>query len=212
MAYGRRIRKKRRVVSTTKTLINQHKILNTSQDVTMRFAYRVSLDSSVGGATVSKNFRANGLYDPYHTGIGHQPRGFDQCMALYDHYYVKKATIQVWVRNSSGSTSMLTIRATDEAQNSTDYRDVAESAYGLVKQCHPSEGCYGTLTVDVPEFLGKPLKDDAMMGTSGLNPSEQAYFNVALSPIDGTNTINGDIFVVIIYEAALAEPKQPTIS
>ena len=32
------------------------------------------------------HFRANGLYDPNLTGTGHQPRGFDEHAALYDHY------------------------------------------------------------------------------------------------------------------------------
>lgn len=33
-------------------------------------------------------FRANSLYDPYYTGTGHQPRGFDQMAAFYNAYEV----------------------------------------------------------------------------------------------------------------------------
>ena len=47
-----------------------------------------NLDVGAVGIPASYVFSANGLYDPNITGIGHQPRGFDQLMALYDHYVV----------------------------------------------------------------------------------------------------------------------------
>jgi len=49
-----------------------------------------------GGANVQTYaFVANGLYDPNYTATGHQPAYFDQYMALYHRYVVKKSTIRL---------------------------------------------------------------------------------------------------------------------
>ncbi len=51
------------------------------------------------------NFSANNLRDPLTTGAGHQPRGFDESMDLYQSYTVHGATISYHVcpRYSNGS-------------------------------------------------------------------------------------------------------------
>ena len=39
--------------------------------------------------------RLNSLFDPNLSGLGHQPRGFDQLMAVYEKYTVVAAKITV---------------------------------------------------------------------------------------------------------------------
>ena len=59
---------------------------------TLLYSDQITLNPAAG--TVSKHvFSANGLFDPNITGVGHQPRGFDQYMALYNHYTVIGARI-----------------------------------------------------------------------------------------------------------------------
>lgn len=61
----------------------------------LRYTVRKELDVS-GLATVSyESFRANGCYDPEVSVGGHQPRGFDQAMALYGAFTVLGSTISV---------------------------------------------------------------------------------------------------------------------
>jgi len=205
-------KKRKTAVTTVSKIVTDHRLLNTKQNATFRFCYRVPIDGSAAGLSASKVFRANGLYDPYQTGIGHQPRGFDQLMALYANYVVKKATIQVWVRNSSGSSDMLGIKVQSSTTASTNYLDYGESALGVVKQCHPSETCYASLTVDIPTYTGKSIKDTDLQGTSLANPNSQVYFGVGLSPFDSSNTVDGDLFVIITYNADLINSTQPSTS
>lgn len=205
-------KKRKTAVTTVSKIVNDHKLLNTKQNVTFRFCYRTSIDGAAAGLAATKIFRANGLYDPYQTGVGHQPRGFDQLMALYANYVVKKATIQVWVRNSSGSSDMLGIKVQADTTGSTDYKDYGESAIGIVRMNHPTEKCYATLTVDIPTYTGKSLKDSDLQGTSLANPNSQVYFGVGMMPFDSTNTVNGDLFVVITYSADLINGRQPVSS
>ena len=48
----------------------------------LKYCQEVSLNPTVG-AVASADFAANGLYDPYLSGVGHQPMGFDQLMTFF---------------------------------------------------------------------------------------------------------------------------------
>lgn len=58
-----------------------------SKPVKLRYTQLITLSPPLGGIANSY-FTANGAYDPWITGVGHQPRGFDQWMTWYDHYTV----------------------------------------------------------------------------------------------------------------------------
>lgn len=60
--------------------------------VRLRYVQEVQLDAGTG--TYSQNlFRCNSLFDPDYTGVGHQPKGFDEWAGVYNHYTVMKSTI-----------------------------------------------------------------------------------------------------------------------
>ena len=61
---------------------------------TLRYQETLSLSSS-SGALFGYVYNLNGLYDPNHTGTGHQPLYFDQLMTIYNHYIVIGAKITV---------------------------------------------------------------------------------------------------------------------
>lgn len=54
----------------------------------LRYVERITLDAAALGAPVEYSFRANSIFDPNLTGVGHQPMGRDEFVALYDHYTV----------------------------------------------------------------------------------------------------------------------------
>lgn len=62
----------------------------------LRYTEKINM-GSVGAATttVINQFIANGAYDPNYTGVGHQPRGFDQFMSSYEAYTVTGSKMSV---------------------------------------------------------------------------------------------------------------------
>lgn len=65
------------------------------------------------GITLSyQMYRGNSLFDPDFTGIGHQPRGFDQLATLYERYYVGASKIVIrTIVNTSNANAILAVRA-----------------------------------------------------------------------------------------------------
>lgn len=61
----------------------------------LRYVDEIDLDPAVGGLSVTKSYRANDLYDPDSSGVGHQPMGFDQLCLFYKSFTVTKSTIRV---------------------------------------------------------------------------------------------------------------------
>lgn len=69
-----------------------------------RYVEEVNLSQeNITGLTGSEYaFRLNSLFDPNFTGVGHQPRGFDQMAALYANYCVYKVQVQIRLMSQSG--------------------------------------------------------------------------------------------------------------
>ena len=200
-------------VSTAAALTRSHKILNTKQNVTLRYGERVSF-SGIAGSSASYVFSANGLYDPNITGTGHQPRGFDQLMSLYDHYLVKTATIEVWAQNNIANPCLLSILVKDtNAAIPTDI-DVLEDTYATHRMMTPNDDSqygYARFTVDIGKFLGgKDVSE--MKGNIATNPTEGVFFFVQVTPVDAASSPSGKHIVRITYNADLIEPKQPASS
>lgn len=66
----------------------------TSMTSTLRYVQRVEFTPS-SSSTAVWTFKANGLYDPFANIGGHQPRGFDELMQLYETFTVTDSKIAV---------------------------------------------------------------------------------------------------------------------
>jgi len=203
----------RSAVSTAAALTTDHRILNMTQNVTLRYADNVSA-SSVAGSSASYVFRANGLFDPNFTGVGHQPRGFDQLMTLYDHYRVKTATCEVWASNTLNTPGILSIVVKDDGVSIPVSIDVMEDTYSTHTALLPADDkqvSYARFTVDVDKYLGgKAITEQK--GSAGSNPTEQLFFVVAATMMSVGDAPNIAMWVRITYNADLSEPKQPVSS
>ena len=70
--------------------------------VRLKYVQETSIDT--GLASINKiYFRANSLFDPDFTGVGHQPLHYDELNVPYDHYTVYGSKITVTVINVTGS-------------------------------------------------------------------------------------------------------------
>lgn len=173
----------------------------------------INSGASVAGAKV---FSANGLYDPDVTGVGHQPRGFDQMMAMYDHFVVigAKIKVQFWPRPATTGLTMVGISVQPDNAPYTDVRNYLESANNVSLGISPDgDRCHCLVSeVNPNKFLGrsKPMSDPQLKGSVASNPTEGAFFHVWQDNVTESST--SDILVEIEYVAILIEPKVAPIS
>lgn len=87
-----------------------------------------------------------------------------------------------------------------------------------VKKKHvaPDNGCT-TLTYQINpnKFLGrsKPLSDPELKGSATSNPTEQCYWYIGVSNLDGVTDLSPlHVTFSIEYQAILIEPKMPPTS
>lgn len=172
--------------------------------------------TTVGGTAIY-TFSANGLFDPNITGTGHQPIGFDQMMALYEHYTVIRSHIKVTFFNSSAEPARVAIYLSPD--NITPSR-TAIMENGLIKtRMISGDTGAGThrqatieLTCDVPKYFGKSyqsiLAETEMSGTIAANPAEQVYFVIAIWNPVGIDDANVGLDVVLSYDSMYWEPKK----
>ena len=187
----------------------------------VKFNYGEHFDINPGAGTAGQYvFSCNGLFDPNISGIGHQPRGFDQVMTLYDHYVVvgSKITVYAWNPDTVYG-AMVSVHIQDTSTTTTDIENVLERRNARSKLVSSRNGgidnCIISYKVNPNNFLGrsKPLSDPNLKGNTSANPSEQCYFVVSVAGMNDLADIGGiACYAKIEYTAVLIEPKQPTKS
>lgn len=174
----------------------------------MRHIYEEDVTHPVGAAIgfISQyTFRANSMFDPNFTGIGHQPMYRDEYATLYDSYTVIASFIEVcfdfvvgynhhYIRlDDDGTSAGLSVSELVE-QNGSTPADTSQRIYPLklrksfdAKRYHKS-----TLT--------GILADDSKKTASGSNPATSIYFNIVRAPIDPLLIVGAcPIKVKIVY-------------
>lgn len=160
-----------------------------SKMVKLRYSAEVILNPPAVGVPTVHYFTANSMYDPDLTGVGHQPRGFDEWMNVYDHYTVLgcRATAR-WIPSASTDKvpSAWGIALTDDASfPHASLGDVIESVeggknYRLAGQSATTTGgIHPTVTrrFSAKKFFGVKaiVGQDEYKGTATANPTEMAH-------------------------------------
>lgn len=146
---------------------------------TLRYCDIITAYSAAAGATTtSAIYVCNGLYDPYYPVGGHQPYGFDQYMAIYNHYSVIKSNIRVIFQQQNDSQNfpgVVGINYDDDASDSstatTRIEKTGRKNYGVVGINKSQVVLYDKWSVK--QKFGANSNDlDKNIGNSGANPSE----------------------------------------
>lgn len=184
----------------------------------LRYSDTFSLDPSSGGTAVHY-FKANSCYDPDHTGVGHQPLGFDQYMALYDHFKVKssKITITASQKNSNASTdkTILAIYLDDDAGGVTNIHNAIEQGLTSWTTLTAGTGKASILSksFDHKRFFRNKKASSELVGSDASDPLELAFFAVvadALFPTDNPSAFT--CHVVMEFDVEFSERKSLTSS
>lgn len=181
-----------------------------------RYCTQFSLNVPVTGNAVSHVFSANSLYDPDVTGVGHQPLGFDNLAAIYNHYLVKgaKITIRGISANDSAVDGALMVGITLDSDETTlsgvdDVIEQGNTAYKLMPNKGNGQLLLSKTFSAKKQFGVKDLEDaPAMHGRSGGNPTERQYFRVWAAPlVAGADALIQYFHATIEYTALWTEPK-----
>lgn len=180
--------------------------------------YAESLITVNGGAAGTSDayvFSANGLFDPNITGVGHQPRGFDQYMGLYTYYVVVASRITVKYSPSPSETlnQMIGLAPIAVATENTDPKDYMESQGCVWDFLRPgTSGASKTLKVevDLKNWFGvrDVIDDDLLRGDSSQNPSRQLYYHVWASAIQASDPSAIDVNAILEYDVIFFTPTE----
>lgn len=191
--------------------------------VKLKYVDEVQLNPLTSGIQ-AYYFSANGMYDPNITGVGRQPRYFDETMIGYDHYQVigsKIKVTQVPFHNAESAVSSdrpcvwgVTLQDTATLQN-IDALSMIESNRNKGQWRMGSSILTGLHTkgrtpvvyrgFSAKKFLGD--LSDKHEGSKTSNPSDQAFFGVwAGAPLSGVDPGTVAFIVEIVYTAILKEP------
>lgn len=209
-------RRKRRKAKKQFASLSRLSPIPMSATVKLRYSDCVSINPTTGGTLTFHAFRANGLYDPDRTGIGHQPYGYDQISQFYDHYEVlgSKCTISV-----NDSTTALTVPVVyglllndDSSSGITNVNWMIES--GLSKYAYKNPGDFKTRKL-TSKYSKKKFfvnqKDSAnVMAPVGSDPTEQADYLIWVAGQCDTASDPTAVFihVVIDYIVRFSERKE----
>lgn len=163
--------------------------------------------SSTSGAVITQQFRANSLFDPDYTGIGHQPRGFDQwCSATGPYQVYRVLEHRVAVKASTSYNAQL------EGQIVCGYSDLStlpslpsSAATNVSAQSELRGWKAAILPIGAPvqrlDFDAKiadiegvsesaVLSEDGYSAQYGANPTDIAWFSIqACCLTGGTGTV-----------------------
>lgn len=179
------------------------------------------LNPGAAGTCAVTVFAANGLYDPDITGIGHQPSGFDQFMALYNEYVVTEASIEATFENTDTSYSQICgISLQDFATVATDCRVYTENGNvvtTVIGQAGGASAHIKTLKITCNQkFISKLqniLTENDFAGTASANPVDTAHFHVFCAPMNASvDAASVYARVVIKYKVLFRDPKLNALS
>lgn len=188
--------------------------------VKLRYGDVVQLDPATG-TPQTYIWSANGCWDPDVTNVGHQPRGFDNLMALYKYYVVLGSKMKCqFTSNSSTSTIDTLVSLTTS--------NTAAAPSGLIAQLEQPTGNLGqnvklfsaatephelSQTFSHKQWFSKDKYDPAFAGTSSQNPGEGVFYCLAAQGSGASdNPAAIDFAVQIDYTVLFYDPVQPSQS
>lgn len=197
----------------------------------LKYVYYGNLDSGGGTGAVAQAFRLNSVYDPDRTGVGNQPRGFDQMAAFYGRYRVDRCSGSIQYTLSSKTTFPsipvgMTLNATNVDGSPATFLDAAEASMLLAEPAYmlpaingaaPAQGtpstrklkfsiaCHTVSGVTQAQYKS----DDHYQALVTTNPSEILMLVVGLYDSQSkAETFYGTVLAQITYHVTFFDPKE----
>ncbi len=168
----------------------------------LRYVDRIIIDPGASSAIGQYFFNANGLFDPDQTGTGHQPMGFDQYMAMYDHYQVvsSKITVSCSPNNATSISAFVWgIYLDDDFAAHSNTNNICEQGLAAYRVQNAGEGVLSTKlskSFNLKKFLSR--NTDNTWGDATANPVEKAAFCIFMQALANSVDVGEARFHVTI--------------
>lgn len=171
---------------------------------TLRYSDVITLNPAAG-ATANYLFRANSIFDPDLTGVGHQPYGHDTLQSIYKSYVVDKAVVTLTPTQFGNTVATYGARVCE---------NVPFSGYHLAREIKGTTlatTAVGARALPISRTYDRgkmwPIEKDTT-AIFGANPSEEAYFDLFMQgPNSSTDPGSIDFIVNITYYVTCFELK-----
>lgn len=190
---------------------------------TLRYVDQFSLLAGAG-TTASHVFRANDVYDPDFTAVGHQPMGFDQLMAFYDHFTVIGSKICVQMVDDGSSVTnppFFGICLSDDGLRVAGAASINAllEQYGTTNVVQtgrvfgPQMGNYQTqrsMKFSSSNYFQKRnlVGESQYRGSAGASPTETAFYEVFVASASGNDPGICVFLATIEYIVVFTERKR----
>jgi hypothetical protein len=173
--------------------------------------------TSTSGALAKLTYRWNSTFDPYQTGVGHQPLYRDTYAGIYDHYAVVRATAIIRVVNPGTVSSLFGAITDDDSSSSATFQTLMEQNHGRHSELTPLTGSKSddtfVMTWDCKQILSiDPFTSEEYKTAVGSDPTEESYLVVWAIPVDGSSTNTLGVTIELIQEVLWTELTTPTQS
>lgn len=171
--------------------------------VRMRYCTTITLSPTLG-VPDHKMFRANSIFDPDQSGVGHQPYGHDTYAGIYNHYMVESSTIVLTpLENADG---VIGVTLTDDTTVNGDFDTIKEVKGTAMK----AMGANGT-PMNVVQYFNRNQtfnpEQPNQQAAFGTNPNEVTFYHVWATAKDQTASDSFAIQVCISYLVSMWELK-----
>ncbi len=216
--YGRK--RRRRNPSRRRTKRSRRNTISTLVPKTKWVTLKYCGEFDLGDAQLDAGHlvSCNSMFDPDHSGIGHQPLGFDQWMTFYNHFEVRSSKVSFFINSAVSATTLGTYATLRLDANTTvdgidTISEAIEQPSCTVKYIKPANAGGRTVISKswnaASEFGRHQLGNSVMKGTSGASPTEQTYYRLKLTNsknLTGLIDTHHVVFIVT-YTALLTERK-----
>lgn len=188
--------------------------------VKLRYVDELRVSTTLG-SSLSKSlpYVANGMFDPYYPIGGHQPKFFDQLMAVYSHYNVVGSKISVRLASTQSNNCAWGVcrTPTENQMNNQTLTYLLENRYqknarylswsnnsATALNNKPLTASYSQKKI----FGANSAQKDDLTGNITANPVEKQFFEIWCAPVQGDTSVKTLDFVITIdYIALFTEPK-----
>jgi len=175
--------------------------------------HQLTTEATTGNMGTQARYNMNSLFDPYYTGTGHQPYGYDQLTNIYSKYRVNRFHFKLTYTTPGGAADIF-CAASYSAGTSASLTSVApyivcewpNAIHGHLSSSGERK-CVLTGSVDLHDVVtvakAKYDADDAYSAAVTANPTTLILLAIAVGSYSGASSEATSVLVELEYDALL---------